>query len=416
MPWYRTGTVAVTLNSTTVTGTGTNFAQNSRVGDAFQGPDGKWYEITNIASDTVLSILPAYTSATATGGVYALAPMQGYVKESADQLRAITNQFGTTLSLFGTPTDTAQLRTNIGAAKSGTNSDITSLTGLTTALSLTQGGTGATNAASARNNLLLGTSATLPATVTQTAGTPLDLPSTSLTRVSESVYAARQNFGLYNVVSTVVNIDTEPGGACGLYSTANTNGGTYPAGFSNVWIETQQTYTGGSRMQHAYSYAGSATSGVLMNPVSWLRISNQPGTAWGRWCQIYNQSNTVGTVAGTSSAPTGAIIERGSNAMGDYTKFADGTMWCWGRQSGLSTANTALGSLFVGETVQFTFPAAFIASPIVIPSASRAGGGVSVWAQERLTPSTTATSLSMLSALTGATGYICYIAIGRWAA
>jgi hypothetical protein len=26
------------------------------VGDAFLGPDGRWYEVTNIASDTALSI------------------------------------------------------------------------------------------------------------------------------------------------------------------------------------------------------------------------------------------------------------------------------------------------------------------------------------------------------------------------
>lgn len=40
-----------------------------------------------------------------------------------------------------------------GAAKSGANSDITSLSGLTTALSVSQGGTGATSAANARTNL-----------------------------------------------------------------------------------------------------------------------------------------------------------------------------------------------------------------------------------------------------------------------
>jgi hypothetical protein len=416
MAWYRTGTVAVTLNSTTVTGTGTNFAQNARVGDAFQGPDGKWYEITNIASATVLSILPAYTSASATGGVYALAPMQGYVKESADQLRAITNQFGTTLSLLGTPTDTAGLRTNIGAAKSGVNGDITSITGLTTALPINQGGTGSNNAAGARSNLGLGTSATLDATTTQTTTAPISFNTGHVTRVGEAVYASRYTFGTYSNVSTVVNIDNVPGGDAGLYTTANTNGGTYPTGFANVWIETQQTYTGSSRVQHAYSYAGSGTTPNFTNPKSWLRVSNQPGTAWGRWCEIYNQSNVVGTVAGTSTVPTGSVIERGSNVNGEYTKFADGTMWCWHRQSGLSTASTALGSLFVGETVPFTFPATFSAAPVVIPSASRAGGGVSVWAQERVSPSTTATSLSMLSAVTGATGYICYIAIGRWAA
>jgi len=102
MPWYRTGTVACTQNSTTVTGTGTAFAANSRVGDALLGPDGRWYEVANIASDTVLSILPAYQGATAGAGTYAMAPMQGYVKASADQLRSIVNSFGDKLAALGT--------------------------------------------------------------------------------------------------------------------------------------------------------------------------------------------------------------------------------------------------------------------------------------------------------------------------
>lgn len=160
MPWYRQGTVAVTNGSVTVTGTGTLFSTNSRVGDAFQGPDGRWYEVTNIASSTVLSILPEYQGTTATGANYGLAPMQGYVKQSADELRAVVNQYGSTLALFGGATSADQLRVNIGAASRGANSDITSITGLTTALTVAQGGTGGTTQATARTGLGLGNAAT----------------------------------------------------------------------------------------------------------------------------------------------------------------------------------------------------------------------------------------------------------------
>lgn len=153
MPWYRTGTVAITAGQTTVTGNGTAFALNSRVGDAFQGPDGRWYEVTNIASATVLSILPAYQGATVSGGPYGLAPMQGYVKESADRLRQLVEQFGATFSLFGGATSIETLRQNIMAATRGANSDITSLSGLTKALSVSQGGTGGTTQATARSGI-----------------------------------------------------------------------------------------------------------------------------------------------------------------------------------------------------------------------------------------------------------------------
>lgn len=92
MAWYKTGTVDVTNNSTAVTATGTKFASNARVGDGFRGPDGEWYEIVNIASETVLGIYPAYQGVTvAASSNYMIAPLQGYNKESADRLRAITD-------------------------------------------------------------------------------------------------------------------------------------------------------------------------------------------------------------------------------------------------------------------------------------------------------------------------------------
>ncbi|WP_312903865.1 hypothetical protein [Stutzerimonas nitrititolerans] len=118
MPWYSQGQVAVTANSATVTGTGTAFSANARVGDAFRGPDGRWYEITNIASATVLSIRPNYQGATASGQAYTIAPMQGYVKESADRLRQLVDQFGSQLAAlqpWATAPTPAQAREALGA-------------------------------------------------------------------------------------------------------------------------------------------------------------------------------------------------------------------------------------------------------------------------------------------------------------
>ena len=94
MTWYKTGTVNVTNNSNAVIGTGTAFISNSRIGDAFRGPDGNWYEVINIASDTAMSILPVYQGSSDGSGSYAIAPMQGYVKDSADALRAASLVIG----------------------------------------------------------------------------------------------------------------------------------------------------------------------------------------------------------------------------------------------------------------------------------------------------------------------------------
>lgn len=131
MPWYKAGTVSVTQNSNAVIGSGTAFIANSRVGDGFRGPDGGWYEVTNIASDTAMSISPNYQGASNSAGGYALAPLQGYVKESADALRALVNQFGTKLAALGT-------------------------TGNYETLPVAKGGTGGVNQAEARTGLGLG--------------------------------------------------------------------------------------------------------------------------------------------------------------------------------------------------------------------------------------------------------------------
>lgn len=218
MTWYKTGTVSVTQGNNAVIGAGTSFIANSRVGDAFRGPDGEWYEVTNIASDIALSIAPNYQGEPVSGGIYSLAPMQGYVKDSADALRAATSVIASSVadmqeqvtaateaaatavqaeavavaktdiataaadlstqnkestSQDATSAGQAALRAEAardaavgseevaaasaqaaaesaeeaemvtrGKAASGANSDITSLSGLTTALSMAQGGTG----------------------------------------------------------------------------------------------------------------------------------------------------------------------------------------------------------------------------------------------------------------------------------
>lgn len=94
MVWQRAGTVSVQSGSTTVTGVNVAFAATSKVGDSFIGPDGSNYEVSNIASATVISILPAYKWATVSGAAYAIMPVQGYVKDSADQLRTATKALG----------------------------------------------------------------------------------------------------------------------------------------------------------------------------------------------------------------------------------------------------------------------------------------------------------------------------------
>ena len=213
MPWYRAGTVAVTLNSNTITGAGTSFVGNTRVGDAFLGPDGGWYEVINVPSNTVLAISPNYRGATVAAGTYAIVPVQGYTKGLADQVRQILNDWGATLASLGTVATE-----NI--------------------VPLNKGGTGSTTAAAARSALGLGSAA-------------------------------------------------------------------------------------------------------------------------------------VADVVGLNS--TGAIIERGTNANGEYTKFLDGTLICTRTVDNTDTVSSAATGMFIGSTFYWNYPQAFYAAPTFGAFAKAAG-------------------------------------------
>lgn len=94
MLWYNVGKVAVTLNNKTVTGTGTAWLANVRNGDAFRGPDGQIYLVENVATNTSLTIAPAYASASGTGKDYAIVPVQGYQRDLADQVVELIGTYG----------------------------------------------------------------------------------------------------------------------------------------------------------------------------------------------------------------------------------------------------------------------------------------------------------------------------------
>lgn len=256
MPWYRVGTVSVALNSNAVVGAGTAFIANSRVGDAFIGPDGGQYEVTNIASDTGLSIAPNYRGVSAGAGAYALMPVQGYTKELADQARTMIQQWGSTLAGLGT----VSTENIVPVAK---------------------GGTGGTTQAAARNGLGLGSAA----------------------------------------VAAI-----------------------------------------------------------------------------------------VGTVSQTGGVPTGAVIERGSNASGSYTKFADGTMICRATLTFTLALTFAQDGFFIGATPVFGFPVAFISAPEFTINAR----AMTVASQPNAVTATTYQGLFMSLTSRSITAEFVMTAQGRW--
>jgi hypothetical protein len=88
--------------------------------------------------------------------------------------------------------------------------------------------------------------------------------------------------------------------------------------------------------------------------------------------EIYGQGNILGTVSQSAGVPTGAIIERGSNANGEFVKYADGTMICSKFVSITSAVSTAFGSLF--ETSIITggnYASTFASTPAEVAAVSR---------------------------------------------
>lgn len=97
--WYSSGTVAATNNSNVITGTGTAFIANVRIGDGItiQGSQ-SLHEVIGIASNTQLTIRPAYTGTSGSGKQFACAPILGYDKDLSDAFNQLRLQFGDKLS------------------------------------------------------------------------------------------------------------------------------------------------------------------------------------------------------------------------------------------------------------------------------------------------------------------------------
>ncbi|EIS7449299.1 tail fiber domain-containing protein [Citrobacter sp. FDAARGOS_156] len=180
------GTLTLTNNSAQVSGAGTSFSTELAAGDFIVVTVGGvpyTLPVKTVESNAGLTLVSNFTGPTQSGAAWSAVPRvalnmvtAALVTQSAEALRGLNYDKQNWQQVFsGTGTITVRLpdgttfsgpawnsitTTLNQKASKGVNGDITSLTGLTTPLSVTQGGTGGSSPATARASLELTSAAT----------------------------------------------------------------------------------------------------------------------------------------------------------------------------------------------------------------------------------------------------------------
>ncbi|GGD22218.1 DUF2793 domain-containing protein [Sinisalibacter lacisalsi] len=248
---------------------------------------------------------------------------------------------------------------------------------------------------------------------------PADARAEKLVRVDGAVTASLASFGADYPAGSGIDIDAVDAGFAGLVSDANP--GTWPLAASGalVWLTTQRVHANDAVIQSAH-YGYDATAATTMRVFRRLRSGDGN---WGPWSEAYTQHSVLGTVGQSGGMPTGAVIERGSNANGDYVRFADGTQWCWNNEFMLGYLNSRV---LKGH---FTYPAAFAGKPVltytpiddrITPDGNSFGDGTPYADRANVIRGIYPTTAEIRvidgnDALTSTSkGYVGVMAIGRW--
>lgn len=110
----------------------------------------------------------------------------------------------------------------------------------------------------------------------------------------------------------------------------------------------------------------------------------------------------------------GREIERGSNANGEYVRFADGTQICtYSAVGAAGPIMTAEGAIWRSTEYAWTFPASFAATTHLAPR-GEVRTGAAAWSKTRVVSFSSA-SVMLFAANSNANSYtVDFSAIGRW--
>lgn len=299
MSQYKTGTVSVTNGSQVVTGTGTAWLSNVQPGDGFtvagtQVP----YTVGSVDSNGQITLSSPYAGSSGSGQAYTIwrdfttnenlpELSQGDIETATIWTRALRKID----SLLGAATTTARgtvEKATAAEAKAGAQDKFPDAAGVHDAL----------------NQYGLGTDGFA-----------------AKTRLTDC--DAQKISGTYPVAAGAAGSPVADPGILMVYSWENNN---------TIKVQEFAPIYGTPGEKYIRTFAAGAAS-------------------YTPWYKAVTNNNILGTVSQFGGLPTGAIIERGSNANGEYVKLADGTMIC-----------TAIVSvdLTTAQVNTYPFPASFL--------------------------------------------------------